>query len=270
MAGMTPHSAQTQADLDEQNASFWDELCGSALARRLGIQDASAESLARFDAAYLAYYPYLDEYIPDRLDGERVLEIGLGYGTLAGELIRRGADYTGLDIAPGPVAMARHRLALAGIAEAEGRARQGSALELPYPDAAFDRVFTIGCLHHTGDIPRAVNEAHRVLRPGGTAVVMLYHRHSFRRLVKVTLPALVRHRRSDDQVAALYDTNLAGEAAPLVEYVSRRDVRRMFWAFSEVRIDSRNFDRTRFIRREWMLGTVDRLLGTDLYITAVR
>ena len=267
---MTPYTATAQADLDVRNARFWDELCGSVMARRLGITDASAESLARFDAAYFGRYPYLEQYLPARLDGETVLEVGLGYGALASALVRRGADYHGVDIAPGPVRMVRHRIGLAGVESAERRIRQGSALELPHPDARFDRVYTIGCLHHTGDIPRAVDEVRRVLRPGGTAVVMLYHSHSLRRFVKVTLPALLRRRRSEDQVAAMYDTNRAGEAAPLVEYVSRRDVRRLFRAFSEVRIDVRNFDDTRFIKRRWMLGTVDRLLGVDLYVTAVR
>jgi hypothetical protein len=49
--------------IDAGNAQFWDELCGSALARQLGIDDASQESLSRFDAAYLALYPYLPGYL---------------------------------------------------------------------------------------------------------------------------------------------------------------------------------------------------------------
>ena len=68
----------------------------------------------------------------------------------------------------------------------------------------------------------------------------------------------------------MYDSNAAGEAAPHVEYVSRRDARRIFAPFSDVRIDVRNFDDTRFVKREWMLGTLDRDAGTDLYITATR
>lgn len=254
--------------LDERNALFWDELCGSAMARQLGITDVSAESLAAFDAAYMDFYPYLSAYIPGRLDGVEVLEIGLGYGTVGAELLRRGASYRGVDIAEGPVEMVRHRLRLAGLRDDEERVLKGSALALPYADARFDRLYTIGCLHHTGDIPRAVNEIHRVLRPGGVAVVMLYHSQSFRHVLKVGIPALLRRRRTSEQVAALYDTNAEGEAAPHVEYVSRRDVRRIFAPFSDLRTDVRNFDSTRFIKREWMLGNVARLVGLDLYITA--
>jgi SAM-dependent methyltransferase len=250
-----------------RNASFWDELCGSVFARSLGISDASADSLARFDDAYIAHYPYLRRYLSERLEGQETLEIGLGYGTLGSALVGLGADYHGVDIAEGPVEMTRHRLRLAGVDSPDERVIQGSALELPHPNERFDRVYTIGCLHHTGNIPRAVNEVRRVLRTNGTAVVMLYNRHSFRQLVKVVLPGLLR-RRLREEVAALYDTNLDGVAAPHVEYVSRRDVRRIFRRFAEVDIDIHNFDSTRFIRRDWMLGNIDRVLGLDLYITA--
>lgn len=259
---------QPQDTIDARNAAFWDELCGTSLARQVGVEDSSAESLARFDAAYLGHYPYLERYLPARLNGERVLEIGLGYGTLSALLIERGADFHGVDIAAGPVEMVRHRLRLAGADRPDERVLQGSALALPHRDASFDRLYSIGCLHHTGDIPGAVREVRRVLRPGATAVVMLYNRHSYRQLVKVALPALLRRRRSSRGVAAMYDTNAAGEVAPHVEYVSRRSVRRIFGAFGSVRIEARNFDSTRLVRRDHLLGNVDRLLGLDLYITA--
>src|ERR1700704_2730176 len=100
---------QSQQHLDQANADFWSELCGSHLARTVGVDDASAGSLARFDQAYLDLYPYLQRYLPWH-SGERVLEIGLGYGTVGQLLAARGLDYHGLDISPGPVAMTQHRL----------------------------------------------------------------------------------------------------------------------------------------------------------------
>src|SRR5690242_4835120 len=103
----------SQSDIDATNAEFWTELCGSGLARAIGVEDASAESLARFDRAYLDLYPYLERYLPWR-SGERLLEIGLGYGTVGGLLVGRGLDYRGLDISPGPVAMMEHRIGLLG------------------------------------------------------------------------------------------------------------------------------------------------------------
>lgn len=254
----------TQGAIDAGNTRFWDELCGSALASQLGIEDASADSLRRFDAAYLELYPYLEAYLDGDLTGRSVLEVGLGYGTLSGQLAERGAELHGLDIATGPVEMVRHRLRLQG-RPADERIVQGSALDMPFADASFDRVYSIGCLHHTGDLPRAVAEVRRVLRPGGRAVVMLYNRHSFRFLVQNRL-----RRRSADELRGDYDSNAAGEAAPHTDYVTARQARELFGAFSRVRVDRRNFDNLPYIPRRRLLGTVDRLLGLDLYIVAER
>ena len=74
----------------------------------------------------------------------------------------------------------------------------------------------------------------------------------------------------------MYDANTAGEAAPHTDFVSRRDVRELFGAFSEVKAESQNFDsltptlggRQLTIRREWLLGNLARVLGLDLYIHA--
>src|SRR5262245_38401381 len=104
-------SGTSQRLLDDRNAAFWNELCGTGLAQTMGIADASPESLRRFDDAYFGIYPYLMDYVaPHALSGKTVLEIGLGYGTLGQRLAEQGADYHGLDISPGPVMMMRYRL----------------------------------------------------------------------------------------------------------------------------------------------------------------
>src|SRR6516225_6835891 len=116
-----------QAHTDAENAQFWDELCGSQIARLLGITDASPASLKRFDDWYLAFYPYLFLHIPfDDMKDKDVLEVGLGYGTVTQRLAEAGARLTGLDIAEGPVAMANSRLRQAGLT---GSAYRGSILE---------------------------------------------------------------------------------------------------------------------------------------------
>ena len=262
-----------QPEVDRANADFWDELCGTHFARDNGVTDSSPAGIARFDRAYLAFYPYLPGYVPADLAGADTLEIGLGYGTLGQLLAERGADYRGLDISPGPVGMMRERLARLGVADGEVRVRQGSALKIPHEDASFDRVFSIGCLHHTGDIEAAVAEVRRVLRPGGTAVVMLYARHSFRRyaLIAANLPALRRGGRAavEREVRRTYDQTLAGEPAPVVEFCSRRRARAAFGAFGSVRIRRENFDNVKLLPREWFLGAPARLFGVDLYITAI-
>jgi SAM-dependent methyltransferase len=251
------------------NAEFWNELCGSGLARSLAIDEITPESLRRFDEAYLGYYPYLHGYLDEPVAGKQVLEIGLGFGTLGQRLAERGAVYHGLDIAEGSVAMMQDRLRLAGLPSAE-RIRHGSALELPYEDGSFDYVWSIGCLHHTGDLPRSVAEVHRVLKGGGRAVVMLYNRHSLRQVAQ-----RLRNRGRaglDQQLRSMYDSNVDGEAAPHTDFVSRREARGLFGVFDRVRIDVRNFDAYSFgplhLPRERLLGTLGRTVGLDLYIVA--
>jgi SAM-dependent methyltransferase len=147
---MTTRAGVSQSETDTRNAAFWNELCGSGLARSIGIDDRTTESLRKFDEAYMAMYPYLARYVTaESLPGKKTLEIGLGYGTLGQLITSRGSQYHGLDIADGPVEMMRYRLALLG-KEAAARVQTGSALDIPYPDGTFDYVYSIGCLHHTG------------------------------------------------------------------------------------------------------------------------
>jgi SAM-dependent methyltransferase len=265
---------EKQAQIDRRNAAFWDELCGSWLAANLGITEPSSENLARFDAAYMDLYPYLDGYLPRPASkAERLLEIGLGYGTVSQILAGRGFDYHGVDISHGPVEMVRYRLSELGIPDAEERVQANSVLELDHPDASFDQVVSIGCLHHTGDLPRAVEQVRRVLRPGGRALVMVYNRHSYRRAA-VALRRTLGRGPDDQEVRRSYDSNLEGEAAPATEYVSKAQAKRLFSGFSEVQVSRENAEfvewRRLHIPRGRLLGWPARLAGLDLYISAIR
>jgi SAM-dependent methyltransferase len=273
--------------LNRENAEFWNELCGTGLARSLGITEPSPESLRRFDEAYLRFYPYLGQYVfVQDLQGQRVLEIGMGYGTLGQLLASQGCRYYGLDIAMNPVAMMRYRLSLLGLEDGD-QVQVGSALDIPYQGETFDYVYSIGCLHHTGDLGRGIAEVHRVLKDRGKAIIMLYNSHSFRRLVYLPLLRLrnlIRGRfRSHDGTAdrsrwmrAFYDKNAKGEAAPHTDYVSRAEVRRLFQAFRTVRVESQNCDPLVLpgglvvVSREKLLNNLARVAGLDLYITAVK
>ena len=269
----------TATDVSERNAAFWDELCGSQLARELGVVDASPEELARFDRAYLDLYPYLLDYVPRaEVEGRRILEIGLGYGTLSEALARTGADYHGLDIAAAPVGIVQARLSRIEGQRLE-QVQQGSVLALPFPDESFDGVVSIGCLHHTGDLFGAVREVRRVLRPGGRLVLMVYNRRSFRRLLAAPTTAL-RERRdregSEESMRARYDANASGDAAPHTDFVSVGELRGLLYGMHDVRIDRRNVGalpvpRVHQHSRQAMLRTrVDRLGGLDLYAVARR
>jgi len=269
--------AEAQSQIDQRNADFWDELCGTTLAKQLGVTDSSPQSLERFDRYYLGMYPYLERYLPGpEARDQRLLEVGLGYGTVSQLLASRGVDYNGLDIAEGPVNMVRHRLALLGVEEPDRRVQSGSALAAPHPDASFDHVVTIGCLHHTGDLPTAVAEVHRMLRPGGRAVVMIYNKNSFRRFKMAARRLLSRGagESEDEAMRRSYDHNVEGEAAPATAYTSVREAKELFAGFSSVKVRRENFDhnaiRGRELDRNLLLKGPGRVAGLDLYITAVK
>ncbi|MBX9895021.1 MAG: class I SAM-dependent methyltransferase [Nitrosomonas sp.] len=121
----------------------------------------------------------------DNIDfkGKQVLEIGLGQGADSEQIIKRGANWSGLDLTPESVARVQTRLSLRQLPYQS--LKQGSALQIPYDDNSFDIVFSHGVLHHVPDILSAQREVHRVLKPDGELIVMLYARWSLNYLVSI-------------------------------------------------------------------------------------
>ncbi len=108
--------------------------------------------------------------------GERMLDLGCGFGRHAYEAMRRGASVVACDL--GRAELAQVHAVYAGMQESgelpEGVSCQsvnGDATKLPFPDAAFDRVLASEVLEHIPDDTAAFAELARVLRPGGTLAV---------------------------------------------------------------------------------------------------
>lgn len=162
--------------------------CGDALVG--GLDGRFGGDHETFFVSYDRWRYELEHHIPACLDdmdvrGLRVLEIGLGQGAEAEQLIRRGARWSGLDLTSTSVRRVRRRLEVRNLPHDDVRA--GSALDIPWPDSSFDIVFSHGVLHHVPDILDAQAEIHRVLKPGGKLVVMLYARRSLNYLVSIAL-----------------------------------------------------------------------------------
>ena len=107
--------------------------------------------------------------------GARLLEVGCGMGTDLLQFARGGAICTGIDLTPRSIEITRHRFALYG---ERGYFLIGDGERLPFADATLDVVYSNGVLHHTPDTAGAIIELHRVLKPGGIAKVMVYHKNS--------------------------------------------------------------------------------------------
>ena len=111
---------------------------------------------------------FTDHELPHDAD---VLEVGSGGGFNAETFLRRFPNWrlTATDYDSEMVDHARKRLARFGDRVELG---QADAASLPFSDASFDLVVSIGVLHHVGAWEQALTEAARVLRPGGALLAV--------------------------------------------------------------------------------------------------
>lgn len=176
--------------MDEQTVQeFWQShACGDAQVG--GLQERFEGDYERFFTDYDRFRYANERHIPACLEslnvaGKKVLEIGLGQGSESECLIRQGALWSGVDLTSESIERVRTRLTLRQLQYED--LRQGSVLDLPFAEDSFDVVFSHGVLHHVPDIRQAQKEIHRVLRPDGELVMMLYARWSLNYVVSIGL-----------------------------------------------------------------------------------
>jgi ubiquinone/menaquinone biosynthesis C-methylase UbiE len=153
---------------------FWNEhLCGKHF---VDGDFTSREFLLRYREFRYAKEHHLDRLIDwESATGKDLLEIGLGAGADGARWAERARSYTGVDLTDESVNASRLLFQYLGL---DGRILKGNAEDLPFDDNSFDIVYSHGVLHHTPDIERAFKEVHRVLRPGGEFILMLYSKNS--------------------------------------------------------------------------------------------
>ena len=108
--------------------------------------------------------------------GCHVLEIGFGNGRAARNIGAQGNNiqYSGVDISPTMLAEAE-RFNAALIASGHVHFQLASADRLPFPDASFDRVFSIGVIHFWANPIASLVEIRRVSRPQSLAIMGCLH-----------------------------------------------------------------------------------------------
>ena len=135
-----------------------------------------------FDAAYEGTPPWeigrpqpaLVELVDAGLVSGRVLDIGCGTGELTLLVASRGLDATGVDSSPRAIGIALRKTEERRITGATFEV--GDALDLAYPDAAFDTVLDSGVFHvfDDGERTRFVESIHRVLAPRGRYHLLVF------------------------------------------------------------------------------------------------
>ena len=262
-------------ELKERVRAFWQ-------ANPCGVKFADAAPGTRQFYELVEAHRYTKEWhIPSAADfrsarGLKVLEIGCGLGTDGAQFAAADADYTGVDLTEAAVELARKRFDLFNL---PGTFQTADAESLDFADESFDLVYSHGVLHHTPDTEKAIREIHRVLRPGGRAIVMLYHRGSYNYRVNIALlrragahllkwepgvklinkitgepldslrqhaKLLKNEKESYLKPAEFLSQNTDGAGNPLARVYSRREARELFNDFSEVTL------KTYFLNKRWL------------------
>jgi ubiquinone/menaquinone biosynthesis C-methylase UbiE len=171
----------------------------------------------RFDK--LRYLPRLVDFAGYR--DRQLLEVGCGAGIDLVRFARGGAVVTGVDLAETAIELARQNFTQAGLA-ADLRVMNGEALQ--FAGDSFDVVYAHGVLQYTADPRKMLGEIHRVLRPGGRLICMVYNKYSW-------LNALSKISRVE----------LEHEDAPVLRKYALWEFRQLLRPFRQARIVPERF-----------------------------
>ena len=217
---MTPTEKQQVHD-------FWNEAsCGEELYLHSHDREGYEEqSRHRYDLE-----PYIFELAGfEGTRGRHVLEVGVGLGADHQKFAEAGAVLHGIDLTGRAIEHTRRRLEAFGLSSVLST---GDAEALSFPNESFDVVYSWGVLHHSPNTPKAISEVYRVLKPGGRASIMIYHKWSmvgFMLWVRYALLG-IRPWLSLTQIYSRY------LESPGTKAYSIREAKEMFAAFREVRI----------------------------------
>jgi ubiquinone/menaquinone biosynthesis C-methylase UbiE len=218
------HSEPTKSEVRD----FWERAsCGEDLyLHDLGADGYLDQARARYalEPDIAAFANFADAR------GRKVLEIGVGLGADHQQFAQAGAELTGIDLTARAIEHARRRLALFGL---RSTLQTGDAEQLPFADNSFDIVYSWGVIHHSPNTPRAVSEIHRVLRPGGAARIMIYHKWSLVGYMLWIRYALLR-LKPWLSLTQIYSQYLE---SPGTKAYTAEEARKLFSAFDSVRTD---------------------------------
>ena len=182
----------------------------------------------RFDK--LHYLPRLVDFSAFR--DRRLLEVGCGIGTDLARFARGGAKVTGIDLSQTAIDLARKNFTLNNLRAEELRVGNGEAL--PYPNEVFDVVYGHGVIQYTADPAQLIRECHRVLKPGGTGIFMVYNRVSWLNALSKVMKVALEH-----------------EDAPVLKKFSIAEFRQLLTPFAQVDIVPERFPVKSRLHKGW-------------------
>lgn len=209
-----------QQPLLEQIRDYWNEhIHDLEIARSPVGSPGFFQELESYRFDKLRYLPQVVDFAGYR--GQQVLEVGCGVGIDLVRFARGGAQVTGVDLAETSIDLARKNFAQHKLS-VELHQMNGEALG--FADQQFDMVYAHGVLQYTADAQAMVREIHRVLRPGGTAILMVYNRLSWLNLLSQVTNVGMEH-----------------EDAPVMRKYTQAEFRHLLAPFRTVRIQPERF-----------------------------
>ena len=178
-----PKNSEDALKWQQQNKEWWEKHpmrydWKSKIEGKEHSREFYEEIDKRFFSNSKNYLPYKNIPFEGLIDfkglkNKNVLEIGVGNGSHAALLAKHSGEFTGIDLTDYAVNSTAKRLKLSGL---NGTILKMDAEALQFGDSSFDFVWSWGVIHHSSNTRKILEEIHRVLKPGGEATIMVYHR----------------------------------------------------------------------------------------------
>lgn len=183
-----PDTPEEHQIWQEANRAWWESHpMRYDFSGKIQAEEFSVEFYREIDRRF---YSDLKEFMPwknlpfeglldfDFLPRQDALEIGVGNGSHAQLISQRAGSYTGIDLTDYAVEATTQRLQQLNGNQGKRNVKilRMDAEIMDFPDCSFDLVWSWGVIHHSADTRKILEEIRRVLRPGGVAITMVYHR----------------------------------------------------------------------------------------------
>lgn len=177
------------------------------------------EQLSAYRFNKLRYLPHLVKF--NEYAGQRILEIGCGLGIDLAQFAEGGAHVTGIDLSQKCIDLAQQHFEHRGLS-GEFYVMDGG--DTPFETASFDMIYVHGVLQYAPNPQEIITESHRVLKPTGQLIAMVYNRHSW-------LPI----------ISKLTNTPLEHTDAPVYKMYTQAELEALLAPFSTIDIIPERF-----------------------------
>lgn len=163
--------------MNDQVRRYWEaEPCGTGAPELGALEEGTLPWFLELERTRYALDPYIWSVAQfSRHAGQKVLEVGVGAGTDHAQWASVTDDLHGVDLTQAAIETTTLNLSVRGL---RSRLQRVDAEVLPFESDTFDVVYSWGVIHHADAPERVLAEVHRVLRPGGVFLGMLYARRS--------------------------------------------------------------------------------------------